>query len=182
MNVTSYTQSRTYPKLEAGRHTAYIAGLVDVGLQAAFDSSRPPVQSVAVVFKLGNGVELVKKFSISFHPMSSLSGLFQSAIGVTLDSAQAWDIAENFWKGCPTLLGAQVAVELGLSNGGIKLLQVSPVEPFDDVLEVPEIGSDVVVSNLDERLIAPDAKAWVMGLNQEVRRFISLRIRPRMGA
>lgn len=182
MNFTSNTQSRTPLKPEAGRHTAYIAGLVDVGLQAAFDLSRPPVQNVAVVFKLGDGAELVKKFSISFHPMSSLSGLFQSAIGVTPGSAQAWDIAENFWKGCPTLLGAQVAVELGLSNGGIKLLQVSPVEPFDDVLEVPEIGSDAVVSNLDERLVATDAKQWVMGLNQEVRRFISLRIRPRMGA
>jgi hypothetical protein len=77
-------------------------------------------------------------------------------------------------------LGAQVAVELGLFNGSIKLLQVSPVEPFDDVLEVPEIGSDAVVSNLDERLVGTDAKQWVMELNQEVRRFISLRIRQRM--
>lgn len=182
MNFTSNTQSRTPPKPEAGRHTAYIAGLIDVGLQAAFDPSRPPVQNVAVVFKLGNGGELVKKFSISFHPMSSLSGLFQSAIGVSPDSAQSWDIFENFWNGCQILLGAQVAVELVLSNGGIKVLQVSPVESFDDVLEVPEIGADVVVSNLDERLVTPDAKQWVMGLNQEVRRFISQRIRPHMGA
>lgn len=182
MNITSNTQSRTALKPEVGRHTAYISALVDVGLQAGFDPLRPPVQNVAVVFKLSTGAEVVKKYSISFHPMSSLSGLLQSAIGVTPDSAQSWDIFENFWNGCQALLGAQVAVELGLFNGGIKLLQVSPLEPFDDVLEVPEIRSDAVVSNLDERLVATDAKQWVMGLNQDVRRFISLRIRPRMGA
>lgn len=152
------------------RMTATITGIVDVGLQRPFDSTKPNLPTWALVFTTLDGEVLAKKYTKSTHPMSSIM-----ALGQTLDVALEIESVES-------LLGKQVAIAVENANTGLaKIMEVSRLESFDEPIESTAPERCQFVEDVTERMRQPDAKKWVMSLPAELRRLIGNRVVLRIG-
>lgn len=155
---------------ESGRYTAVISKIVDVGIQPGYDS-RDPQHCVALVFRLNGGATIVKKVTVSDHPMSTLMEIVRAAglnQGVQCGDSQISD-----------LIGKAVAVEVNVNGVFARVDQVSTLEEFDDQADTLPEAEYQFIDNIESKLIGTEAKAFVMSLHSDVRRLLSSRIRQR---
>lgn len=147
------------------RFTATVTGIVDVGHQRPFDSSKPTQPTWAVIFTTSDGDVLARKYAKSQHSMSAIVALGQ-AVDVDLehDAIQA-------------LLGTQVAIVVESADTAFaKVVETSRLEAFDALMDPIPLERCKCVGDVSVAIAAAGAKAWVMSLPQEVRRLIGSRV------
>ena len=155
---------------ESGRYTAVISQIVDVGIQPGYDG-RDPQHCVALVFRLNGGATIVKKVSVSDHPMSTLMEIVRAACVNQGDHCDDTQISD--------LIGKAVAVEVSVQGVYARVDQVSTLEDFDDKADSLPEAEYQFIDNIESRLTGTEAKAFVMSLHADVRRLLSSRIRQR---
>jgi hypothetical protein len=160
MKLSSLKNSNTSgtPELAGGRYTAVLASIVHVGLQKGYEEGSPNVNTYAFTFRFINGVEIVKRVSLSLHPASTLSAII-AATGVDPDTAELSD-----------LVGKGIALEV---TGGKwpKIEGYCQLESFDEpATEMPTL----FVEDIDSVELT---KELVMKMNTGTRQLLSTRIR-----
>ena len=152
------------------RVIATISGVIDVGMQPAFELGNPPVACIALIFTTTDGELMAKKYSRNMHPMSALSQLAQM-LGVNLSEG----ISDH-------ILNRTVALSVvDIETSFPKITEVMRLEEFDDPM--PSLGAVTTnfVLDLGDKMRSPEAKSWIMSLPTEVRRLIGSRVVPRIG-
>jgi hypothetical protein len=126
---------------------------------------------MALVFGLKDGSTLVKKLTVSDHELSTLMEVVRAAGVMPTDEAGMVQTAD--------LIGKSIAVEVDVQGAFARVTQVSTLESFDDEPITFKPSEDSLIENIESRLSDPNAKAFVMSLHPEVRRYLSNRIRQR---
>lgn len=170
LNIKLGGESKAKILKESGRYTAVISQIVDVGLQPGFDA-RAPQDSIAIVFRVNGGYDVVKKVTLSSHELSALMEIVRAVGLKSEEGGQDPHLAD--------LIGKPLAVEVVLQGTFPKVTQVSPIESFDDLVEPFEPSANCFIEQIEDHLSGPNAKAFVMGLHADVRRLLANRIRNR---